>query len=105
MRSYMPMYCEKRDGDVVKFDKRRIEKAILLAFREAKEGNVYEAKKLTESILEQVMLRYRRDETPRIEEIQDLVEISLMQKNYLKTAKKYILYREKKHQVRQTVLV
>lgn len=93
------MYCEKRDGQRVLFEKVRIVNAVYKAFEASKEGNKIIAQKITETIMENV-LRIHRDKTPTIEDIQDLVEDTLISHNFRSTAKKYILYREERAKLR-----
>lgn len=93
------MYCEKRDGQRVLFEKVRIVNAIYKAFEASQEGNKIIAQKMTETIMENI-LRIHRDGTPTIEDIQDLVEDTLISHNFRATAKKYILYREKRAKMR-----
>lgn len=93
------MYCEKRDGQRVLFEKIKIVNAIYKAFEASQEGNKIIAQKMTETIMENI-LRIHRDETPTIEDIQDLVEDTLISHNFRSTAKKYILYREERAKLR-----
>ena len=65
----------KRDGRIVDFDATKSERAILAAFQDV-------------------------DETPGIEEIQDLVEKGLMSTKRKDVAKNYILYREERTKIR-----
>jgi anaerobic ribonucleoside-triphosphate reductase len=97
-----PKFCKKRDGSVVSFEKNRIVGAIHRAFIEAEEGNRIIAQKVTESVVEKIMLRYT-DEIPYVEDIQDIVEDVLMSYNFRQTAKKYILYRDKHNRNRKIV--
>lgn len=96
--------CTKRDGNMVRFDRNRIQNAISEAFIESYEGNSYIAKKVTESVLERITRSFT-EETPNVEQIQDLVEDTLMNLNFRKTAKCYILYREKKNRERESLLI
>lgn len=93
------LYCQKRDGEVVMFEKTKIVTAIHKAFEASEEGNKLIAQRITETIMENI-LRVHRDVTPTIEDIQDLVEDTLNSTNFKLTAKKYILYREERAKVR-----
>lgn len=92
-------YCQKRNGQRVLFEKTRIVNAIYKAFEASNEGNKFIAQQMTETIMENI-LRVHRDRTPTIEDIQDLVEETLILNNYGATAKKYILYREERAKLR-----
>ena len=91
----------KRDGRIVDFDSTKIEKAILSAF-EAVDGEITEyAKEKAENIASYIEGYYLDvDETPEIEEIQDLVEKGLMSTKRKDVAKAYILYREERNKIR-----
>lgn len=91
--------CMKRDGRLVRFDRNRIQNAITKAFSESNEGNPYIAKKVTESVIERITRTYL-EMTPNVEQIQDLVEDTLMNLNFRQTAKRYILYREMRNRER-----
>jgi anaerobic ribonucleoside-triphosphate reductase len=93
------LYCEKRDGQRVLFEKTKIVNAIYKAFEVSQEGNKIIAQKMTETIMENI-LRIHRDNTPTIEDIQDLVEDTLISHNFRTTAKNYIRYRYERAKVR-----
>lgn len=88
-------FCVKRDGNREVFEKTRIVNAIDAAFEASGEGNRVIAQKVTEAIMENIV-RVRRDRTPTIEEIQDLVINTLIDYNFRKTVIEYIKYREKR---------
>jgi anaerobic ribonucleoside-triphosphate reductase len=90
------MLVIKRNGSKVQFDSYKITIAILSAFNETKEGNHEIAQKLTQLIVN----KFNNEET-HVEKIQDIVEETLMQEGFLKTAKAYILYREEHKQQRE----
>jgi len=86
----------KRNGSKVDFDSYKITIAILSAFNETKEGNHEIAQTLTQKIINKI-----HNENINVEEIQDIVEETLMQEGFLKTAKNYILYRNEHKQQRE----
>ena len=91
----------KRDGRIVEFDATKIERAILAAFQDV-DGEITDyAKEKAENIASYIEGYYLDvDETPGIEEIQDLVEKGLMSTKRKDVAKNYILYREERTKVR-----
>ena len=91
----------KRDGRIVDFDATKIERAILAAFQDV-DGEISDyAKEKAENIASYIEGYYLDvDETPGIEEIQDLVEKGLMSTKRKDVAKKYILYREERTKIR-----
>lgn len=106
----------KRDGSSQAFEIEKIENAILKALRETKEGNLADAKKVAElahkktvSLCVQaataepgsLLAQKCQDGSPAVEEVQDLVEQSLMELDYFDTAKAYILYRSARNKMRE----
>jgi ribonucleoside-triphosphate reductase len=89
---------QKRDGRIVPFDNQKIINAILAAFKQV-DGEVvsqYAIDKAT-NIADYIEGYYEEvDETPHIEEIQDLVEKGLMATKRKDVAKAYVLYREER---------
>ena len=86
----------KRDGTLAPFDAWKIYNAILKAGTTTGELSEKQARNLTEKVLLEISIAYDEKEVVSIEEIQDLVEKVLIKENFFKTAKAYILYREKR---------
>lgn len=91
--------CEKRNGRVERFDKNRIQSAILKAFSASEEGNKVIAKQVTRLVLEKIGRKYK-NEVPHVEDIQDTVEDLLMSLKFTRTARLYIKYRFEREQER-----
>jgi ribonucleoside-diphosphate reductase beta chain len=106
----------KRDGSIQSFDVAKIVNAIAKALAETKEGDRKDAEKVAELAHKKVVEMCKAataadpedpisqkcvDGNPAVEEIQDLVEESLMEKDYFATAKAYILYRNARRKMRQ----
>jgi len=93
----------KRDGRLVVFDPAKIERAILAAFEDV-DGEISDyAKDKAENIASYIEGYYLDvDETPNIEDIQDLVEKGLMATKRKDVAKAYILYREERNKIRNS---
>jgi len=91
----------KRDGRIVDFDATKIERAILAAFEDV-DGEITDyAKEKAANIASYIEGYYLDvDETPGIEDIQDLVEKGLMATKRKDVAKNYILYRENRTKIR-----
>ena len=79
----------KRDGRVVLYDESKIARAVLKALEAAEEGDAAEAARVTNKASKQLELMFK-DESPTIEQIQDVVERSLMETGHDEAAKKYI---------------
>ena len=91
----------KRDGTKVPFDKNKIINAINKAFIEV-DGILYE-NDTAQDIAEEIdNYYYNNSGDLDIESIQDLVEEKLMKSERSDVAKAYILYREKRSQVRNS---
>lgn len=88
-------YVIKRTGEKVEFDQTKIRSAIAKAGRATKEFDEAESDRLTRIIVAQIP-----DEIATVEQIQDLVEQTLMESRHHKTAKAYILYREQHRKLR-----
>ncbi len=94
---------EKRTGDIVDFDIQKIEKAVQKALSFTKEGDKSKADKVTEKVFDLILSRFSSEEVPKVEEIQDIVEEVLIMSDLIETAKAYIIYREKRREVRDSV--
>ncbi len=94
---------QKRDGKMVTFDANRISEAVYKAMTVSEEGSRDEARTITEKVvldLEQIKKRHKTF-VPAVEGIQDAVEKELILANHVKTAKAYILYRERRAEARK----
>ena len=90
----------KRSGQKEKFDQHKITEAIFKAAK-AVGGDDYElAKQLSDQVVRTAYEMYG-DRIPHVEEIQDIVERVLIKNCHAKTAKAYILYREKRKRARE----
>ncbi|MGB9763078.1 MAG: ribonucleoside triphosphate reductase [Minisyncoccia bacterium] len=91
----------KRDGKEVPFDKTRIEEAIFKALTATNEGGKKDAQELTKKVITLLNRRFKKEEKPHVEQIQDIIEEVLILENFTETAKAYILYREQRRQLRE----
>lgn len=90
----------KRDGRRVHFEKEKITSAVFKALESTGEGDEKDAEKLSNLVIAELNRRYLPVHVPHIEEIQDVVEEIFITKDFAKTAKAYILYRNERSQVR-----
>ncbi len=88
----------KRDGRIADFDKTRITEAIFKAARAAGGQDRSTAEKLTDKVVR--ALEKSGNPLPDVEQIQDIVEKVLIEEGHAKTAKVYILYRQKRAEMR-----
>lgn len=92
----------KRNGQSAPFMSEKITSAILKAGKATGEFAEPEAKRLTIRVLN-LAQDLLETTTPSVEQIQDLVEETLLASAYKKTAKAYILYRDRHAQMRELV--
>lgn len=96
---------QKRDGRIVNFQPEKIEKAIFKAITATGQGNGKKVKRITKRVIKLLERRFRKDEIPHVEQIQDIIEEVLILEGLVKTAKTYILYREQRRKIREAILV
>jgi len=88
---------KKRDGRKVDFDSEKIKNVLSKAFTAQSETyNDYILNKLTQEVVNVIDSRFEEAQTPSVENVQDIVETVLILNNFVKVAKGYILYREKR---------
>lgn len=91
----------KRDGKIVPFEKEKIITAIFKAAQAVGGKDYQTASELGDKVVE--ILGYMgENETPSVEDIQDMVEKVLVKNGHYKTAKAYILYRKQHEDLRET---
>ena len=99
----------RRTGEVVPFDLDRIVRAAFKAFEASGEGAELEAKIVAEGVFKSLVELQTKLVSeikgakflPTVEVVQDLAEKELMKKGFSETAKKYILYRNKRSELRK----
>jgi len=89
----------KRDGRVVEFSKSKISTAIFRSAQAVGGADSEKAEKLADKVVDYLGNQFR-DNVPHVEEIQDAVEKILIENGHAKTAKAYILYRDKRTRMR-----
>ena len=90
----------KRDGRIVGFKHEKITWAIFKAATAVGGNNWTMAEDLTHEVIEMATRKYR-DGLAEVEGIQDIVEKVLIENGHAKTAKAFILYREKRRSARE----
>lgn len=94
---------KKRDGSVASFDGGKITVAVEKAMKATGEGKMKDAELVTKTVLKDLDKKASEIKgfVPSVEEIQDLVENSLIYHKFAATAKAYILYRQRRTELRQ----
>lgn len=90
----------KRDGTYQEFNKKKIADAIFKAAVACNGSNYDTACSLADQVEELLKVRIK-EKVPTVEQIQDTVEYVLIENRHSKTAKAYILYREKRKTARE----
>lgn len=90
----------KRDGRIVPFTKVRITNAIYRAAVAVGGHDRDSADRLADDVIA-ALAAERRDGPPSVEEIQDVVEKTLIERGHARTAKAYILYRAERARRRE----
>lgn len=94
---------QKRDGSVRAFDEDKITIAVKKAMDASDQGSLGDAKTIMRTVVDKLEKNKEEnsDYIPNIEEIQNVVEEALMESNFHKTAKNYILYRHQQERERK----
>lgn len=96
----MPQSIIKRDGSIVDFERSKIAAAIEKAGAATGEFGPDEAAILSGQACKVIAHRFD-GASPTIEEVQDIVEQTLIAANHFKTARAYIVYREQRQRARR----
>jgi len=98
-------YVRKRNGRLQEFDNERIKKALLQAILAVGGRGEKQAVELTENVVQQLEQGFGEEGVPTVEEIQDIVEKTLIEKGMARTAKAYILYRKQHQDLRELATI
>lgn len=96
---------KKRNGRIVDFEQDKIAKVIYKAITATGQADGSLSKKLSKRVVDILNRRFREDEIPTVEQIQDIVEEVLILEDLIETARAYILYREQRRRTREVVAV
>ncbi len=97
-------HITKRDFSTQTFDLHKITNAVLKAMTAVDHGQINDAQNIASNVEKTLLERKNLDEhyVPTVEEVQDVVENELMNSEFHDVAKAYIIYRNKRAQMRQT---
>lgn len=97
----MPIYkVQKRNGGIVDFDLSKIERAIEKSAEAVEKKDQVKPSVLAKEVYTNLEKKFE-DGIPTVEDAQDAVEEVLIEHDYVDIAKAYILYREKRREVRE----
>ncbi len=98
-------YVRKRSGKLQEFNAEKIKEAILHALIAVGERGDEQAIELTEKVVRHLEKNFGEDGVPTIEEIQDVVEKTLIDNGLARTAKAYIIYRKEHQDLRELATI
>lgn len=93
------MTVKKRDGKIVPFDKNKVVSAIWKAMQATGEEDFSAAQKCADVVIASIAKIAEKD--LNVEKIQDAIEHVLVEQGYTKTVKSFILYRQKRSEIRE----
>ena len=96
----MPTNIIKRDGRIVSYDESKITDAIFKAMDASSHGTREDAVRVADAV-EATLEQKFGSATPRVEDIQDVVELTLMHNGFEDVAKNYIIYRASRTRTRE----
>jgi ribonucleoside-triphosphate reductase len=95
---------KKRDGKVVDFSQDKIQSASKKAFEAdgiLGQDAAMASQRVTDKVVTRLDMMFNGTSQPYVEQVQDLVEETMMNLGYTSTAKKYIIYRENHKEKRE----
>ncbi|MEM3536771.1 MAG: ribonucleoside triphosphate reductase [Candidatus Bathyarchaeia archaeon] len=98
-------FVRKRDGRLEAFDQERITNAIWKAAKAVGGKDRELAKRLSDQVVAELKKRFGEEGVPTVEEIQDVVEKTLIENGHARTAKAYILYRKQHQDLRELAAI
>ena len=90
----------KRDGRTVDFDQSKITNAVLKAVAAVKQKDGEVARRVSDEVVELVNQRFE-GRIPSVEDVQNIVEEVLIKNGYVDVARAYILYRQRRTEIRE----
>ena len=94
----------RRNGRIAKFDQERITTAIYQAVTAVSEEDGKLSQKLSNQVVKILNRRFKKN-VPTVENVQDIVEEVLIRADLTEIAKAYIIYREQRRKLRETIKV
>ncbi len=94
-------FVRKRDGRLESFDQERITNAVWKAAKAVGGTDFQQARWLSDQVVSELQRRFGEDGCPTVEEIQDIVEKTLIENGRARTAKAYIVYRKQHQDMRE----
>ncbi|HID18702.1 TPA: ribonucleoside-diphosphate reductase, adenosylcobalamin-dependent, partial [Candidatus Bathyarchaeota archaeon] len=93
-------FIMKRDGRLEQWKTEKITQAILKAMKAVGIGSPTDAERITGKVVAEVEKRFGAERIPTVEDVQDLVEETLMREGLTEVARAYIVYRQRRAEIR-----
>ena len=91
----------KRDGRIVEFDGDKIIEAVWKAFLSVDNKDRKLAERVGRRAINKVLEKYSDENPPTVEDIQEIVEKTLVEEGLYEVARSYILYRQRRTEIRE----
>lgn len=101
MEQYSIQQIRKRDGRLVPFNEQKIVNAIYRALAAVGQNDLEQAQKVAKRAGNILRAVYKSGHVPTVENVQDVVETTLMDEGFKEAAKAYILYRAQHQKIRE----
>ncbi|MCK5242148.1 ribonucleoside triphosphate reductase [bacterium] len=92
----------KRDGRLVLFDEQKIVNAVYRSMSAVGQHDLEQAQNVARRVHNILRAIYKGDQIPTVENVQDIVETTLMDQGFKEVSKQYILYRAQHTKLRHT---
>ncbi len=92
---------KKRDGRTAEFDREKITEAVWRAAKEVGGEDRSLAEEVSSKVVAYLATSFTEGKLPTVEDVQDAVEKILIEEGHAKTAKAYIIYRQKRTELRR----
>lgn len=92
---------KKRDGRIVRFDKKKITEAVFKASSSVNGTGRKQLDKLADKVVGMLSDKFTGEAIPSVEDIQDLVEYVLVHEGHYSVVKAYIMHRQKRRELRE----
>ncbi|MDD5433171.1 MAG: ribonucleoside triphosphate reductase [Candidatus Pacebacteria bacterium] len=95
----------KRDGTLAEFEQKKITLAIAKAMEASGQENREISQIVSDKVVQLLERRFREEQIPEVEQIQDIIEEVLILEEQVEAAKAFILYREQRRQIREAEVI
>ncbi|MDO8524367.1 MAG: ribonucleoside triphosphate reductase [bacterium] len=105
-KTFQPIQkIRKRDNSLVDFEQTKITNAIAKALSASGQESQEIADKASNKVVDFLQRRFKEDQVPEVEQVQDIIEEVLMLEELIEPAKSFILYREQRRVLRETEVI